>query len=195
VPELDHPFPRGSRAWHTAISILGAVVVLLAGCSGHAATKSAAGAIGAAGAHSAAPTAPAASSTTAPVAAGSGAAAKAPAPVVANPCALVTKPEAQAIIGKPIADPQLAAQGPTCIYKTPDSTTFITLAMQARDFSQIKPRIENLTPVTVRNHEAYCGTYGTSTLYVVLKPNSFLAVTGPCPTATRFATIALPRIG
>jgi hypothetical protein len=112
----------------------------------------------------------------------------------ANPCALVTKSEAQTIVGTPIVDPQEAAQGPTCIYQTPDSTTFITLAVQATAFAQIQPLVKNIVPVTGLGHEAYCGDYGKPTLFVLVSSGKLLTVTASCATAEQFATKALPRL-
>ena len=112
----------------------------------------------------------------------------------AHPCTLVTKSEAQAIIGQPIEAPQEAAQGPTCIYKTPDSATFITVAVLDQRFGQIKNLISNLSPVPGLGHEAYCGSYGRPTLYVVLSTDSLLTITAPCPAAEKFAMKALTRL-
>jgi hypothetical protein len=113
-----------------------------------------------------------------------------------NPCTLVTQAEAQAILGKQVADPVDASQGPTCIYSTQGAKAPVTLAVQDLHFSTVKPQaqLQDRIALTVAGHRAYCGVAGTATLIVPLSAGRFLSVTAPCPIAASFATKALGRI-
>jgi len=111
-----------------------------------------------------------------------------------NPCTLVTKDEAQAIFGKAIVDPIEAPQGPTCIYKTADSSTFLTLGTETASFDQLKAQITAINPVTSLGRPAYCGSYGSAMLFVPLSATSLFVVSAPCSIATAFAAKALPRL-
>ena len=111
-----------------------------------------------------------------------------------NPCTLVTKDEAQAIFGKAIVDPIEAPQGPTCIYKTPDSSTFLTLGTETASFDQLKAQITAINAVTSLGRPAYCGSYGSAMLFVPLSATSLFVVSAPCSIATAFAAKALPRL-
>jgi hypothetical protein len=163
------------RHFPVASTVL-AVLVVVTGCSGSS-KKSAAGTTTVAGGSSNAP-------VVSPVAK----------PIVPKPCSLVTKDEAQAIIGATIVDPLEAPQGPTCIYRTADSSTFVSVGTEAVNFDQLKTKITGMTPVTGLSRAAYCGSYGQPTLFVPLSANALLYITAPCATATKFATTALPRL-
>lgn len=115
-------------------------------------------------------------------------------PIVPKPCSLVTKAEAQAIIGATIVDPLEAPQGPTCIYRTVDASTFVSVGTEAVNFDQLKTNITGVTAVTGLGRAAYCGTYGQPTLFVPLSANALLYITAPCAMATKFAETALPRL-
>jgi hypothetical protein len=113
-----------------------------------------------------------------------------------NPCTLVSASEAQAIIGKPVGEPTEAPQGPTCIYRPQGATSFITLAVESKDFSKIEPQsqLHGRMSLTVDGHAAYCGTAGAQTLIVPLPGGKFMAVSAPCPLAASFAAKALSRL-
>jgi hypothetical protein len=113
-----------------------------------------------------------------------------------NPCSLVTRAQAQAILGKPVGQPLDAPQGPTCIYTAQGFKGPITLAVVATDFSTVKPQahLRDRMSVTVSGHAAYCGVAGSPTMVVPLTPGKFLTVTAPCPIAASFAAAALSRI-
>jgi hypothetical protein len=113
-----------------------------------------------------------------------------------NPCTLVSRSEAEAIVGKPVSQPVEAPQGPTCIYKPQDAKSFITVAVESANFSKVKPQaqLHGRISVTVGGHIAYCGTIGNQMLIVPLSSGKFLAVTAPCPVAASFATKALNRL-
>jgi hypothetical protein len=111
-----------------------------------------------------------------------------------SPCNLVTEREAQAIVGAPVQDPIEAAQGPTCIYRSKDGKSFVTLAVQSLDVDALKPRLRLRRRVDVAGRTAYCGTYGQPVLYVELSHRRVLSVTGQCTIATRFARTAVRQL-
>jgi hypothetical protein len=113
-----------------------------------------------------------------------------------NPCTLVTRTEAQAILGKPVGQPVSAPQGPTCIYKPQGTTRVVTLAVESLHFSTVKPQaqLRDRMSVTVSGHTAYCGVAGDPTMIIPLPAGRFLDITAPCPLAAAFATKALSRI-
>jgi hypothetical protein len=113
-----------------------------------------------------------------------------------NPCTLVSRAEAQAILGKPVGEPVSAPQGPTCIYKPQGTTRVVTLAVESLHFSTIKPQsqLRDRMSVTVGGHTAYCGVAGTPTMILLLPAGRFLDVTAPCPLAAAFAAKALARL-
>jgi hypothetical protein len=114
-----------------------------------------------------------------------------------DPCTLVTREEAQTIVGKPVGKPVDALQGPTCIYSVQGAKAPVTLAVQALHFSTVKPQsqLQDRITLTIAGHSAYCGVAGTPTLIVPLSAGRFLSVVAPCPIASSFAAKALGRIG
>jgi hypothetical protein len=113
-----------------------------------------------------------------------------------DPCTLVTRGEAQTIIGKPVGEPVDAPQGPTCIYSVQGAKAPVTLAVQALHFSTVKPQsqLQDRITLSVAGHSAYCGVAGTPTLIVPLSAGRFLSVVAPCPIAAAFAAKALGHI-
>jgi hypothetical protein len=111
-----------------------------------------------------------------------------------TPCNLVTEKQAQAILGAPLQDPVEAAQGPTCIYRSKNGQSFVTLAVQSLDFDKLKPRLRLTRRVTVGDRAAYCGTYGQPMLYVPLAGGRVLSVAGRCEIAKAFATRAVRQL-
>ena len=113
-----------------------------------------------------------------------------------DPCALVSRAEAQAILRKPVGRPVSAPQGPTCIYSPRGSKNVVTLAVQSLKFSKVKPqaRLRDRMSVTVSGHTAYCGVAGTPTMILPLPAGRFLTITAPCPVAATFAAKALAHI-
>ena len=112
-----------------------------------------------------------------------------------DPCTLVTRAEAQAIVGKSVAAPIEAPQGPTCIYRADGGKSFITLAVESLAFSKVLPQsqLRDRISVTIAGHTAYCGNAGGQQLIVPLANGKFLAVSAPCPIAAAFAKKALSR--
>jgi hypothetical protein len=111
-----------------------------------------------------------------------------------TPCNLVTKAQAQAIVGQPFRDPLEAPRGPTCIYRTKDGTSLITLAVQPLELAKLKGRLHDRRQVKVADRTAFCGTLGAPVVYVALSKTRVLSVAAPCDVGTRFATTAVRRL-
>jgi hypothetical protein len=111
-----------------------------------------------------------------------------------TPCNLVTERQAQAIVGAAMRDPVEAAQGPTCIYRSRDGRSFVTVAVQALRFDAIRPRLRLRRRVAVAGRTAYCGTYGQPMLYLPLPRGRVLSVAAQCPIARRFAARAVRQL-
>ncbi len=112
------------------------------------------------------------------------------------PCSLVSRAQAQAILGKPVGRPVEAPQGPTCVYRPQDAKRFVTLAVISTNFSTLEPQahLKDRMSVTVSGHAAYCGVAGSPTMIVPLTTGRFLTVAAPCPIAASFAATALSHI-
>jgi len=112
-----------------------------------------------------------------------------------DPCTLVTRAEAQAIVGKQVGAPVEAPQGPTCIYRPAGGRSFITLAVESLAFSKVLPQsqLRDRISLTIAGHSAYCGNAGGQQLVVPLSNSKFLVVSAPCPIAAEFAKRALGR--
>lgn len=111
-----------------------------------------------------------------------------------NPCTLVSRAEAEAIVGGPIAAPQEAPLGPTCIYQPQGAEATVTLAVEAMDFAKLGSHVHNTTRARVAGHAAYCATYGETTTFVPLGGYRVLDIAAPCGVGLRFAARALPRV-
>jgi hypothetical protein len=111
-----------------------------------------------------------------------------------TPCNLVTRAQARTILGAPIQQPLEAPQGPTCIYRSRDGKSFITLAVQQSDIGALKNQMRQREKVDVGSRTAYCGNYGQPMLYVPLPGGNVLSVAGHCDVATKFAATALPNL-
>jgi hypothetical protein len=111
-----------------------------------------------------------------------------------TPCNLVTKAQAQAIVGLPLRDPLEAPRGPTCIYRSRNGKSFITLGVQSLEFSELKRRVRDRRPVDVVNRAAFCGTLGAPVVYVALSKRRVLSVAARCDVGRRFAITAVRRL-
>jgi hypothetical protein len=112
-----------------------------------------------------------------------------------DPCALVSKTRAQALVGKPIAAPQTAPLGPTCIYQSLDAKVSVAVAIESSDFASVRSLIHHMSKVTIGNHRAaYCGVYGRQTTFVPLSGKRVLTISAPCSLGFRFAAEALPAL-
>jgi hypothetical protein len=111
-----------------------------------------------------------------------------------TPCNLVTRSEAQAIVGAPLLVPFEGPQGPTCIYRGKAGDTFMTIAVEHLIFESIRPSIRERRRLKIAGRTAYCGTFGREALFVVLSRGRVLSIFAPCDTARRLALKALPRL-
>jgi hypothetical protein len=110
-----------------------------------------------------------------------------------NPCRLVSQAQAQAILGRPVAAPQEAPLGPTCIYQPQGEKTFVTLTLEGVKLTQLKPHIRHLTQFELDGRSGYCGIYGQATTFVQLTDGKVLDITAPCNIGRLFAARALTR--
>jgi hypothetical protein len=112
-----------------------------------------------------------------------------------TPCNLVTAAQARAIIGAPMLDPIEAPQGPTCIYRSRDGKSFVTLGVQSLDFQKkVKPRLKLSHRIAVASRTAYCGTYGQPMLYLPLSGGRVLSIAAHCAVAKQFAAKAVRQL-
>jgi hypothetical protein len=119
---------------------------------------------------------------------------KGSAPSAKRPCSLVTKAQAQSIIGVPILAPLEAPQGPTCIYQSKAGKQYITLTVQNTDFARLKAQVHKRREVALSTRTAVCGSFGRPMLYLPLDGGRVLSVAGPCGVASRFAAKAVPHL-
>ncbi len=112
-----------------------------------------------------------------------------------NPCDLVSKAQAQAIVGAPVASPQEAPLGPTCIYEARGGKEPITVAVETVDIAKIRPMIHHATRTIFSGHTLYCGDYGRPTTFVPLAHGQVLNVSASCSIGVRFAEKALSQLG
>jgi hypothetical protein len=111
-----------------------------------------------------------------------------------QPCSLVTKTQASAIVGAPIVAPLQAPQGPTCIYQAKSGKPYVTLAVQTVDFTKLRKQIRATRTVSIANRTAYCGTYGKPMLFLPVAGGRVLTIAAPCTIAQRFAAKAAPHL-
>jgi hypothetical protein len=112
-----------------------------------------------------------------------------------NPCTFVTGPEAEAALHAQLARVLEAPLGPTCVFELKGHKPSITLAIQAIDVRRHLAQMKNKpTQLSVAGRTAYCGTLGSSLLYVPLGGGKTLQVVAPCAAAQALAAKALPRI-
>jgi hypothetical protein len=114
---------------------------------------------------------------------------------VLSPCTLVTRSEARAILGRPIAGLRKAEQGPTCIYRQQGSKRLVTVALQHLELSAAQQRGKQVVRVNLHGHKAYCLKQGTLMMLVPLRDGQVLNVSAACPIAAQFAAKALARLG
>ena len=115
-------------------------------------------------------------------------------PSARRPCSLVTQSEAERIVGAPLVVPIEAPQGPTCIYQTRSQKLQVTLTVQHVRLGEVLPALRGSHRRAVAGHDAYCGRYGRSLIYVPLDRGRVLTVTAACTRASAFAERALSRL-
>ena len=114
-------------------------------------------------------------------------------PGTLNPCELVTRQQAEAILAQPVSAPQYAPLGPTCIYQPRKSKNFITISLApggAGDIGHLQKR----TVVKAAGHTAYCGVYGQELVLVPISHGHTLSVSAPCTVGTKLASAALAKL-
>ena len=112
----------------------------------------------------------------------------------ANPCALVTKAQAQTILGTRLLDPLVAPQGPTCIFRDRSGQSFATISLQPVAIDRLRRQTHRLKAVAVADRKAYCGVSGSPVLYLPVAGGRTLSVTAQCEIAKRLASHAVPRL-
>jgi len=111
-----------------------------------------------------------------------------------NPCKLVTRADARAIVGRPIVRAWQAPQGPTCIYQVRGAKSYITLALQKTNFAAVKKHARTLSQATVRGRATSCLKLGTTMTVARLSGGREIQITASCPIGKRFASRALTRL-
>jgi hypothetical protein len=111
-----------------------------------------------------------------------------------NPCKLVTRREAEGIMGRAVNSPALAPLGPSCIYRVRGAKQTVTVAVQATPFASLKSRLKKTQHRTIAGRTAYCGVYGQTTTIVALPRRRVLTIAAPCTMGFGFAAKALPRV-
>ncbi len=111
-----------------------------------------------------------------------------------TPCNLVSERQAAEIVGAPIEQPLEAPQGPTCIYRSRDGKSFVTVGLQRVSIDSLTGRLQQREKVDVGSRDAYCGKYGQPMLYLPLSRGEVLSIAGECGLARRFAAKALPQL-
>lgn len=115
-------------------------------------------------------------------------------PLGVDPCGLVSRAQARAIVGGAVSKPQLGLQGPTCIYETPRTRQPITVALQQLSLAAATKAARNVIHTDVSGRRAVCMDYGGVKLLVPLTTGSVLVVGAPCPVAQHLAATALRRL-
>jgi hypothetical protein len=111
-----------------------------------------------------------------------------------TPCNLVTKAQAGKILRTTVDQPVEAPMGPTCVYRSHDGRSFVTLAIKSQSFTRAARLVTGAAPLRVANHRAVCGKAGGPVLYVSLAHGQMLSVAGPCVAAQKFAEKAVGRL-
>ncbi|HEY2479045.1 MAG TPA: hypothetical protein VGI17_09975 [Solirubrobacterales bacterium] len=108
-----------------------------------------------------------------------------------KPCALVTKAEANGILGGNVKISE-HPQGPTCVFS--GSGREVTLVVMEVPLKPLIAAARQAQRITIAGHRAWCLRYESTSVVVAAGKGRVLQVTGPCPAGARFAGAALPRI-
>jgi hypothetical protein len=111
-----------------------------------------------------------------------------------TPCNLVTQAQAGTILRSAVDQPVEAPLGPTCVYRTHDRRSLVTLAVKTQSFTRAARQVSGAAPLRVGGHRAVCGKLGGPVLYVSLAHGQMLSVAGPCVAAQKFAEKAVGRL-
>ena len=118
-----------------------------------------------------------------------------PPPPAPDPCRLVSRQEAQAIIGLAVAAPVEAPLGPTCIYGVAGGLAKVTVSISPVAYRTLAATFPAATAATVSGRGALCTTTGHPLLLTPLGQGRTLEVGADCATAARFAAAALSHLG
>jgi hypothetical protein len=114
---------------------------------------------------------------------------------IINPCALVTRPEAAAALGRRIVKMTKAPLGPTCVYAGASRGVFASVAVITRPFAKLTSQNRTLHKFAGVVQSAYCGgTTGATVLFVRVRSDEVLQITAPCQSAAKLAGHALARL-
>ncbi|HEV7707373.1 MAG TPA: hypothetical protein VGP16_04195 [Asanoa sp.] len=108
-----------------------------------------------------------------------------------EPCRLVTRQEASAILGKGTKSVE-RPQGPTCIYTNAGRT--VTLAVETNSVKQLRKEARKSTKVDLGGKTGYCVKYQTTAVITGISEGRVLRADGPCQAGVRFVTKALRRL-
>ncbi|HJZ37718.1 MAG TPA: hypothetical protein VJ204_15730 [Solirubrobacterales bacterium] len=108
-----------------------------------------------------------------------------------EPCRLVTRKEATAILGKGTKAVE-RPQGPTCVYTNAGRT--VTLAVETNSVKQLKKEARKSTKVDLGGKTGYCVKYQKTAVITGISEGRVLRADGPCQAGVRFVTKALGRI-
>jgi hypothetical protein len=108
-----------------------------------------------------------------------------------EPCRLVTRQEAAAILGKGTKAVE-RPQGPTCVYTNAGRT--VTLAVETNSVRQLRKEARKSTKVDLGGKTGYCVKYQTTAVITGISEGRVLRADGPCQAGVRFVTKALRRI-
>ena len=111
----------------------------------------------------------------------------------ADPCSLVSRGEAAAILGGAVQT-TLGRQGPTCIYAPEGSGPQMTLVVERTNLAGLRRNASEAKRMQVGGSSGWCLRYGSTGVVASLPDGNVLHVTGPCALASRFAAQALERI-
>lgn len=108
-----------------------------------------------------------------------------------EPCRLVTRQEASAILGKGTKSVE-RPQGPTCVYTNAGRT--VTLAVETNSVKQLRAEARKSTKVDLGGKTGYCVKYQTTAVITGISEGRVLRADGPCQAGVRFVTKALRRL-
>ncbi|HEY4093913.1 MAG TPA: hypothetical protein VGM33_00285 [Baekduia sp.] len=111
-----------------------------------------------------------------------------------SPCNLVSRKRAEVILGGAIQAPLEAPQGPTCIYRSTNGKSFVTVAVQQLRYAKVAKQVTKPVRLGVEGHAAYCGTLGREMLYLPLSGTRLLTIAAPCSVAKAFAATAVQKL-
>jgi hypothetical protein len=108
-----------------------------------------------------------------------------------EPCRLVTRKEATAILGKGTKAVE-RPQGPTCVYTNAGRT--VTLAVEDNSVKQLRKEARKSTKVNLGGKTGWCVKYQSTAVITGISEGRVLRADGPCQAGVRFVTQALHRI-